>query len=303
MLIRNAHVEATPKSSDRGVVFGGLMADMAKYGCVFAPEDGTGSQSAEDAPDEDEDDKPEGAQPKKAEEESSKKARRTKAEIDAERLATELEEARALLKNFEGATPDEIKELREVKKKADEAAKKAAKEKKEAETRRLQEAGDFEGLKAQMAAEHQAETERMSSMISELQGVSQGLQSQLSGVQLQAQFFGSKYVSDETILTPSKAMKLFSDHFEVTDDGVQGYDQPAGSTKRVPLVDSRGRPLGFDEAMKRIIEADPDAERLIRSKMKPGSGQTPVKGKVETQPRQLSGLERIAAGLANLNKK
>ena len=74
---------------------------------------------------------------------------------------------------------------------------------------------------------------------------------------------------------------------------------------REPLVTSSGEPLSFDEAMKRIIEADPDRERLLRSKSKAGSGAMPSPGKTQNANADAPGfgVNRISAALGKMAGK
>jgi hypothetical protein len=74
-------------------------------------------------------------------------------------------------------------------------------------------------------------------------------------------------------------------------------------------VDASGTPLSFDEAFKKIIEADPEKDFLLKSKVKVGAGSaSPIPaGKTahvaSAQPQEKSGVSRIASGLAGLNIK
>ena len=73
---------------------------------------------------------------------------------------------------------------------------------------------------------------------------------------------------------------------------------------RTALVDGSGTAVAFDVALRKIIEADPEKDHLLKSKVKAGAGSdtirttsAAVKSNVE-----LTGVERIAAGLSKLGK-
>jgi hypothetical protein len=75
------------------------------------------------------------------------------------------------------------------------------------------------------------------------------------------------------------------------------YDKPKSAANRNPLVDASGNPLVFDEAFKRIIEADPDKETMLKAKVNPGSGSNTAQVKApEKKIGQIaSGVDRIRA--------
>ena len=82
-----------------------------------------------------------------------------------------------------------------------------------------------------------------------------------------------------------------------------GYDKPRGSAGRAQLVDQLGNPVAFEDAMRKIIEADPDKDSLLRSKVKQGANsQSTAATKVPSgQPQQLDATSKIAMGLKGLN--
>jgi hypothetical protein len=208
----------------------------------------------------------------------------------AKTLQQQVEQANAQLKQFEGLDPVKIRELI------------AAQE--EAARKELEKKGDYERLTQQMAQRHQAELEAARAEASTVKQVATTLQQQIAELTVGSAFSGSPFVKDSLTLTPSKARVIYGSHFEFKDGKVVGYDKPSGSAERTPLVDGSGNPLGFDAALEHLVKNDPDKEQLIRSTVKPGagSGTQPSKGKTSTdQSRQLTPLERISAGLKQMN--
>jgi hypothetical protein len=207
------------------------------------------------------------------------------------------------LKKFDGIDPEAVRALLADKAAAEEAKKKA-------EEDRLKAAGDFEALKARMASQHQKELDNERKAREAAEAQTTALNRRIHELTIGASFQASTFLREETLLPPAKARRAFEDHFEVQEDGqVIGYDRPAGSKDRVPLVDARGRPLPFDEAIKQIVEADPDRDHLLKSKVRPGSGQVPGSG--GSQQRQNTnanneggeGLKGVAAIAAALKKR
>lgn len=279
-----------------------LFADMAKYGCVFeeseTPPEPTGvaaavaAKAAKDA-----------ADAKAAKDAADAAAAAAKSgPSEAEKAAKA--EAAALKKqlaDLQGVSPEEIKELRAAKAAADKAREEAAAAKKKAEEEKLKNAGDFEALKARMAEEHAKEQEKLQAQIAELTAGKDALSGSLVELNIGAAFSGSKFLADETIYTTAKARKIYGDHVDLVDGKVVVFDAPRGEEKRTPYVDAQGRTLSFDEAMKRVVEADPDRDMILKTKLKSGSGTAPS-GLRQPSLRgdSMTGTERIKAGLGAL---
>lgn len=200
-------------------------------------------------------------------------------------------EAEALRKLYEGIDPDKARA---------QAVKAADDERKAAEAR-----GEYDRILAQVAATHKVEL----AAAAERAGVSNAsvlaLQQQVADLTVGSAFSASTLVKDDLTLTSTKARVIFGTHFEFKEGRVIGYDKPAGASDRTPLVDSTGQALSFDEALSRIVEADPDRDSLRRSKMKQGagSGSNPgaKQGQAAGEATKLDGAARIARGLKALN--
>jgi len=207
---------------------------------------------------------------------------------DAEKAAAD---AAAALAAYEGIDPAKVKEL--LKKEQD--AEKAAAEAK----------GDFDRVKAMMAEEHGKEVTTLKTQLDDLRAQLAQRDETIGALTVGNDFSGSTFIRESLTLTPSKARALYGSHFEIQDGRTVAYDKPAGNAKRTMLVNAQGDPLPFDEAFKKIIEADPDKDTLLKVKVVPGgssrSAQTdkPGGGKGDEAP-ELFGRTRIAASLASL---
>jgi hypothetical protein len=204
-------------------------------------------------------------------------------------LEDELAGMRGSLERFSGIDPDQVAAL--------------LKEKEEAEKARLESKGEWDKLKERMAAEHakekqlladelKAERERMSSINQTIERLTIG-----------HNFDNAAFIVKETVLTPRKARQIYGAHFDVDANGVViGYDKPRGEPGRSQLINGEGNPLSFDEALKRLVDADPDRDDILRSKRKAGSESTTTQGKPADIKRPMSGVDKIAEGLKQLKK-
>lgn len=202
----------------------------------------------------------------------------------------ELKKAQELLKSFDGIDPNAVRKMLTDQKTAEEKA--------------LEAKGDWERLKTRMAEEHGKEVTTLQDQIKQLTEQLNSTQSTIKDLSIGTQFSQSKFISDELTLTPSKARVVYGEYFDVENGQVIGYDKPRGSANRTAMVDQYGNPVGFEDALRKIVEADPDKDHLLKSKMKPGAGSdsrsktTDAGKKADTSP---DGVSKIAAGLKGLN--
>lgn len=214
----------------------------------------------------------------------------------AKELAAELEGAKKRLSDFDGVDPAKARKLLADE---EEAARKAA------EAR-----GEYDRLLAQMGERHQAEQAALNGRLSEAQNAVSALQKEIAELTVGSAFSGSAFVNSDLTLTATKARVIYGSHFEYKDGKVVGYDKPAGASDRTMLVSSTGEALSFDEALRALVEKDPDRDRLLRGKAKAGAGSATVtKGaKAATElaeksaESKLTGAAKIAAGLKKLAK-
>lgn len=152
---------------------------------------------------------------------------------------------------------DEVKQLIEAKKTA--------------EKEELEKKGEYERLTERMNKEHQkqldAATEELNTVKSQLEAAN----AQIEELTLGNSFANSRFVREESTLPPSIARTTFGAYFEREDGKIVGYDKPRGEKNRTPIVDSKGEPKSFDEALQEIYTIHPDSETLFKSKRKPGA--------------------------------
>lgn len=205
-------------------------------------------------------------------------------------LQADLEKAKETLKQFEGIDAEAVRKL--------------LAEQKKAEEQQLEAKGEWDRLKGRMAEEHTKETGSLRERIAELEsalGVKDGLINEMT---IGAGFNSSKLIADELTLPVSKARALYGSHFELKDGKVVGYDKPKGAENRTALVDARGEALDFDGALRKIVEADPDAKSLLKSGVRQGSGSSttpPAAARRNVDAgKEKSGQDMIASGLGAL---
>jgi hypothetical protein len=158
------------------------------------------------------------------------------------------------------------------------------------EHQRLIDAGDWDGMRARLAGEHAAEKRAIESTITDRESQIAGLTNAIHELTIGDAFARSMFFRTETMLPPSKARRVYEANCELGSDGIiRVFDAPLGAPNREPLVNGNGEPLPFDEAMKRIVEADPDKDHLLRAKSRAAPKKSPspeITG---------SGMGRIAA--------
>ncbi|MGZ8172590.1 MAG: DUF6651 domain-containing protein [Methylobacter sp.] len=236
-----------------------------------------------------EDDKPgdnKNSQPSDSEAKLLKEVMKRKARVAEQE--TEITNLKAQLSKFEGINLDEVNELINTKK--------------DAETRQLEEKGQWEALKAQMKAENAKLVKEQADKVAELQALTAKQQATIDKLTVGNSFGSSKFLN-ELNLSPEKARKLYGEHFDISDDGVVAYDKPKGDAGRVQLVNADGESINFDEALKKIVDADPDRDLLYKSRKKDGAGSTTLGGKkLPGNPVILTGVDKIQAALDKGNK-
>lgn len=227
----------------------------------------------------------EGEKPSDAEAKLLKEVMKKKEQVEA---------LEAKLKSFDGINPEEIKSLLAEKKEAEKA-------KKEAEKKAVEAAGDIERLKTMMAEEHKKELETVQSQLADLQKLVAQKDSAINDLTIGQSFANSKFISDELVLTPTKAKQVYGGHFGYEDGKIVAYDKPSGVAERTKIVDARGEPLGFEAALKKLIEADPDRDYVLKSKMATGANSktssSQSKGE-DVSDGELRGAARISAILS-----
>lgn len=233
---------------------------------------------------------------KAAEEEAARKAA-SSADADAA-LATakaELEDLKAKLAGFEGIDPAVAKANAEKVAAAEAAAKEAAAAAKKAEKEKAQAENDVAKLREIQNAEHEAAVAAIAAERDAAREREQSVASELTRLRLENAFANSKFIADETILSPAKAQRLFGDYVEVEDGKVVVYDAPKGDAKRAKVMDNKGNALPFNDAITKVINADSDKDTLLKAKTKPGAGTKTIEGK--DTGGELTRHQKLLAGL------
>lgn len=202
-------------------------------------------------------------------------------------LQQQLADTQAKLKDFEGIDAAAVRKLLD--------------EKKTAEEKQLAAAGDWERLKTRMGEEHVKELTPLKEQIATLTAELEKSRDSINEMTVGASFSGSEFINKELVLPPSKARTIFGSHFELEDGKVIGYDKPRGDAKRTALVDAYGAPVKFDDALRKIVDADSDRDNLLKSGIKPGAKSTTNPGaKVKDAPAEKTTVDKISSGLAGL---
>ena len=191
------------------------------------------------------------------------------------------------LKQFEGIDPEAVRAL--------------LKEKQEAETAKLEAKGEWDRLKSQMKDEHQREKAELLEKLKERDTETSSLKNAIAELTVGNAFAQSQFIQSELALTPSKTRVVYGAHFEFKDGVVVAYDKPAGAPNRAPLVNASGDPLSFEEALKKIVDADPDRDQLLKSRARQGAASKTVAksgNPPDVKTEGFSGKDRIAAALS-----
>lgn len=205
-------------------------------------------------------------------------------------LTGEVSTLKAELKKFEGINLDEVRALIEEKKTAELQAEEAK--------------GNFDRVKQMMVEAHEADKKTLADTIADLQAKLSAKDSQIDELTVGRSFSESKFILDELVIPPAKARQLYGSHFSIEDGQVVAYDKPAGADARTVYTGGDGKPLAFEEAIKKLIESDPDRDRLVKSNVKPGAGSTTKK--VDEKPGATAGADKtygVSRILFSLNKE
>jgi hypothetical protein len=209
-------------------------------------------------------------------------------------LRRQAKEAQDALKKFEGLDPEAARKAI-----ADAATAEAARI--EAEKAKAKAEGNFEKLRELQAQEAQAAIDAANAARDTAVRERDEARRELSQSRIETAFANSKFLQDETILSGPRAQRLFADHVEIENGKVVVYDKAAGETKRAKIMDTKGNPLPFNDAIAKLINAQPDKDTLLKAKTTPGAGSKTTEGKTTkaAEGRQA----RLAAGLKALREK
>lgn len=205
----------------------------------------------------------------------------------ANALKAELDERDTKLKQFEGLDP--------VK------ARAALKALEDAEREAAEKSGDFDRVKAMMADQHKKDLEARDARIQELEGLVNANSSTINELTIGNAFANSSFIQEKLVLSPTKTRQIYGGHFDIEDGKLVAYDKPAGAKDRTKFVDGAGEVMSFEAALSKLVEGDPDRERIVRSTQKPGAGSTTTNDSKTPDSQKgntLFGVSRMAAALA-----
>jgi hypothetical protein len=217
--------------------------------------------------------------------ESMKRKDKLKAQED------ELKALKDKVSKFDGLDLEEIQKLMDGKRTAEEEA--------------LAKKGEFETLKARMKDEHEKKMKEKDDALADLQKKLSSTSNVINDLTIGRSFSDSKFIAEELTLTPSKARVIYGSHFDIDDSGkIVAYDKPRGEANRTPLIDAGGDPIPFTDALKKLVELDPDKDTILKSKIAPGSDSNPGKNTKNPAEKkvELHGQDKIAAALAAKKK-
>jgi len=195
-----------------------------------------------------------------------------------------IKELEANLAKFEGIDPVAVRALIDEKRAAELSAEEAK--------------GNFARVKEMMVEEHGKATQTLQEQVDALTAQIAERDGTINDLTIGRSFSESTFIGDELIMPRGKARTLYSGHFEVVDGKIVGYDKPSGAKDRTELVGADGKPVSFEDAIKRIIDSDPDKDSLYRDKAKAGAGSSSKKVQVG-KPAVTTGrgVDRILASL------
>lgn len=180
-----------------------------------------------------------------------------------------------------------------------EAVRALVDEKREKEQKALEDKGQWDKLRAQMVEQHTKELGDKDTAAKTLADENVTLKKTIAELTVGNAFVSSQFIKEDLTIPQSKVRLLYGSHFEFQDGAVVAYDKPAGASDRTMLIDGKGDPLGFEAAIKKIIDADPDRDQMMKTKMRPGAGSlSSGKGAPpDTKQTQKTGIDKIAEGL------
>lgn len=152
----------------------------------------------------------------------------------------------------------------------------------------------------QVKTQYQKELSDATSELEALKAQLGGQQTLINSLTIDSAFANSQFIREELLpaFNPAKTKKLYGEHFDVVEGNVVAFDKPRGAADRTAMVNKDGNPLAFEEAIARLVESDPDADAMKRSKHKEGAGSFSTSQTAQQKaPPITPGVGRIAAAL------
>jgi hypothetical protein len=170
---------------------------------------------------------------------------------------------------------------------------------KDAEQAALEASGEFDRVKEMMATEHAKNIKAKDDEIAALKEAAVGNAKTIDKLTIGRSFSDSNFIQDNLILSAGKVRTLYGAHVGLQGGKTVVYDKPADVKDRTVMVDANGNALSFDEGLKRLVEADPDRDTMIKSKMTPGGKSKNNAPAQKSKPKDdgARGAARIVAAL------
>jgi hypothetical protein len=108
-------------------------------------------------------------------------------------------------------------------------------------------------------------------------------------------FARSKFIAEKVATPPHMLEKTYGSHFKIEDGRIVPYDA-AGN--KIGSSKTFGEDADFEEAIEKLIMADPYKDRILKGTGNSGSGAQPGNGKVEGDVSAMSPQQKMAAGRA-----
>lgn len=190
-------------------------------------------------------------------------------------------------------------EVRQIIAERKESSERAAAAERAAEEERLRKEGDYEQLRLGLVKEHESKIADAANREKTLKEDNDRLKKQIDDLTVGASFDSSPFIRSEMILTPTKARIVYGNYFDVDEKGrVVGFDRPRGSSDRTPFVTETGDPLSFNDALRRIVESDPEKDDVLRSGVRNGTGSRPSTDTTQKSDPKVFGAARINLALS-----
>ena len=174
------------------------------------------------------------------------------------------------------------------------------------EDNKLVEANKVEDIKKQVRDEVLAEKARSEKqykdLLAEREASLNTVNGQVRSLVVDNQFHSSKYIPNDLIVTPTMARKIFGDNFKA--EMVNNKTQAVGYMNGEPVMSKSnvGEFAPFEEALKHMIDTDPDRDAYIKADSKKSKQEpdTPVSFQSTEPGETRTSTDKIRAGLAKL---
>lgn len=182
-----------------------------------------------------------------------------------------------------------------------EALKALVSAQKDAEKKALEAKGEFETVKKMIVEENQKKVAEALEQANAVKTELDSAKKTIDDLTIGAAFSASSVVGD-LVISPTKARLIYDEYVEREDGKIVVYDKKRGVSGRAKITGADGEAVSFDIGIKKLIDADPDRDRLLKSKMQAGAGSQTSNEKSKDKEVALTGSSRIAAALAARKK-